>query len=50
MEDDYLMEDLFYAGGLPAVLEELLALLHGEALTETSSVLSRCRRPGRAAP
>ncbi len=42
--------DFFYAGGLPAVLRELLPLLHGEALTKTSSVLSRYRRPGRAAP
>ena len=45
-----LMEDFFYAGGLPAVLKELLPLPHGEALTKTSSVLSGCRRPGRAAP
>ena len=57
------MEDLFYAGGLPAALKERLPLLHGEALTvngksmadndattKTSSVPSRCRRPGRAAP
>jgi L-arabonate dehydrase len=29
----YLMEDFFYAGGLPVVLKELLPLLHGEALT-----------------
>ena len=29
----YLMEDFFYAGGLPAVMKELLPLLHGEALT-----------------
>jgi dihydroxy-acid dehydratase len=29
----YLMEDFFYAGGLPAVLRELLPLLHGGALT-----------------
>jgi len=27
----YLMEDFFYAGGLPAVLKELLPLLHGGA-------------------
>src|SRR5207249_4042250 len=27
----YLMEDFFYAGGLPAVLKELLPLLHGDA-------------------
>jgi dihydroxy-acid dehydratase len=29
----YLMEDFFYAGGLPVVMKELLPLLHGEALT-----------------
>jgi L-arabonate dehydrase len=29
----YLMEDFFYAGGLPAVLRELLPLLHRDALT-----------------
>ncbi len=29
----YLMEDFFYAGGLPAVLKELLPLLHGSAPT-----------------
>jgi dihydroxy-acid dehydratase len=29
----HLMEDFFYAGGLPAVLKELLPLLHGHALT-----------------
>jgi len=29
----YLMEDFFYAGGLPVVMKELLALLHGDALT-----------------
>ena len=29
----YLMEDLYYAGGLPCVLKELLPLLHGDALT-----------------
>src|SRR5262249_47696786 len=29
----YLMEDFFYAGGLPVVLKELLSLLHGGALT-----------------
>jgi L-arabonate dehydrase len=29
----YLMEDFFYAGGLPVVLRELLPLLHGDALT-----------------
>ena len=29
----YLMEDFFYAGGLPVVMRELLPLLHGDALT-----------------
>jgi dihydroxy-acid dehydratase len=29
----YLMEDFFYAGGLPVVMKELLPLLHGDALT-----------------
>jgi dihydroxy-acid dehydratase len=31
----YLMEDFFYAGGLPVVLRELLPLLHRDALTVT---------------
>jgi dihydroxy-acid dehydratase len=31
----YLMEDFFYAGGLPVVLKELLPLLHRDALTVT---------------
>jgi len=29
----YLMEDFFYAGGLPVVMKELLSLLHGGAVT-----------------
>ncbi|HEV2380962.1 MAG TPA: IlvD/Edd family dehydratase [Terriglobia bacterium] len=29
----YLMEDMFYAGGLPVVMKELLPLLHGKAIT-----------------
>jgi dihydroxy-acid dehydratase len=29
----YLMEDFYYAGGLPAVLREILPMLHGDALT-----------------
>ena len=36
----YLMEDFFYAGGLPAVLKELLPLLHGDALTVTGKSLA----------
>jgi dihydroxy-acid dehydratase len=35
----YLMEDFFYAGGLPAVLRELLPLLHGECLTVNGKTL-----------
>jgi len=33
----YLMEDFFYAGGLPVVLKELLPLLHPDALTVTGA-------------
>ena len=29
----HMMEDFFYAGGVPAVMRELLPLLHGDALT-----------------
>jgi dihydroxy-acid dehydratase len=36
----YLMEDFFYAGGLPVVLKELLPLLHGEALTVNGASLA----------
>src|SRR5262249_40932174 len=47
----YLMEDFFYAGGLPAVLKELLPLLHGDALTVNGKTLranvqdARCHNP-----
>ncbi len=30
---EFLMEDLFHAGGLPAVIRELLPLLHGDSMT-----------------
>ncbi|CAL9331646.1 L-arabonate dehydratase [Streptomyces sp. enrichment culture] len=36
----YLMEDFYYAGGLPAVLRELLPLLDGDALTVTGRTLA----------
>jgi len=36
----YLMEDFFYAGGLPAVLKELLPLLHGDALAVNGRTLA----------
>src|SRR5947207_171905 len=32
---EFLMEDFFYAGGLPAVMKEILHLLHGDAMTVT---------------
>ena len=32
---EYLMEDFYYAGGLPAAMKEILHLLHGDALTVT---------------
>jgi L-arabonate dehydrase len=36
---DHLMEDFYYAGGLPAVLEQIRDLLHLDALTVTSRTL-----------
>jgi len=36
----YLMEDFFYAGGLPVVLRELLPLLHRDALTVTGKSIA----------
>jgi L-arabonate dehydrase len=36
----HLMEDFFYAGGLPVVLKELLPLLHGQALTVNGRTLA----------
>jgi dihydroxy-acid dehydratase len=36
----YQMEDLYYAGGIPAVLRELLPLLHGDAMTVTGRTLA----------
>ncbi len=36
----YLMEDFFYAGGLPAVLNALLPLLHGDAPTANSLTMA----------
>jgi dihydroxy-acid dehydratase len=34
------MEDLYYGGGIPAVLRQLLPLLHGDALTVTGRTLA----------
>jgi dihydroxy-acid dehydratase len=36
---EYLMEDLYYAGGLPAVLKEVEGLLHSDALTANGKSL-----------
>lgn len=36
----YQMEDLHYAGGIPAALKQLLPLLHGNALTVTGCTLA----------
>jgi dihydroxy-acid dehydratase len=36
----YQMEDLFYAGGIPAVMKQLLPLLHGDARTVTGKTLA----------
>jgi len=36
---EYLMEDFFYAGGLPVVMKEILHLLHGDAMTVTGRPL-----------
>ena len=47
----HLMEDFYYAGGLPALLKELLPLLHGDALTVNGKTLAenvagaRCHNP-----
>ncbi len=36
----HLMEDMFYAGGIPAVMRDLLDQLHGDALTVTGSTVA----------
>jgi len=36
---EFLMEDFFYAGGLPAVMKEIADLLHGDALTVTGKTI-----------
>jgi dihydroxy-acid dehydratase len=36
----YLMEDFCYAGGLPAVLREILPLLHGDAMTANGRTMA----------
>ena len=36
----YLMEDFFYAGGIPAVMKEIAHLLHGDVLTVTGKSMA----------
>ncbi len=36
---EFLMEDFYYAGGLPAVMKEIAGLLHGDALTVTGKTM-----------
>ncbi len=43
----YLMEDFFYAGGLPVVMKELLPLLHGDALTVNGKSMAENVRDAR---
>ncbi len=38
---EFLMEDFFYAGGLPALLNELRPLLHTDAMTVTGRTLGK---------
>jgi len=48
---EFLMEDFFYAGGLPVVMKEILHLLHKDALTITGKTIgenvasAQCHRP-----
>ena len=37
----HLMEDFYYAGGLPCVMKELLPLLHGDALTVSGRTIEQ---------
>jgi L-arabonate dehydrase len=37
----YLMEDFYYAGGLPAVVKELLPLLHGDELSVNGKTIAQ---------
>ena len=37
----YLMEDFFYAGGLPVVIKELKKYLHGDAITVNGKTISQ---------
>jgi L-arabonate dehydrase len=38
---EYLMDDFFYAGGVPALMREILPLLHPDALTVTGKTMGQ---------
>ena len=38
----YLMEDFYYAGGLPVVINELADILHSECITVSGGTISEC--------
>src|SRR5581483_3044720 len=48
---EFLMEDFFYAGGVPVVMKEILPLLHRDAITVTGKTIAEnvanaeCHRP-----
>jgi dihydroxy-acid dehydratase len=48
---EFLMEDFYYAGGLPVAMKEILHLLHGDAFTVTGKTIrenierAECHRP-----
>ena len=42
---EYLMEDFFYAGGLPALMKEISSKLHLSAITVTGKTLGECIEP-----
>lgn len=42
---EYLMEDFFYAGGLPALMKEISGKLHLSAITVTGKTLGECIEP-----
>jgi L-arabonate dehydrase len=38
---EFLMEDFFYAGGLPVIMKEILEQLHGDCLTVTGNTIAQ---------
>ena len=48
---EYLMEDLFYAGGVPAVMKQIESMLHPDAITVTGKTMgeniasAKCHNP-----